>query len=309
MLRQVLYAKIHRAVVTDSNPDYMGSVTIDPVLLEATGMLVNEKILVADCETGARFETYVFRGERGSGGVVVNVFVLGTQAYIDEGALVNTRTDLVTAGSDQSISISAADTTWISGGAFGVAVSTNTEGKVAFAIGLGANVVVKDTRAWIGSGAIVNAAGDIDLNAKAHDSLLFIGGSLALNTGDAGVGASLSIYSLTANTHAYIDSLAGNVTQVTAGGDIIIDADSDDQNGLRLKDKTPVFKWVTADGSYETSGSSALSTGTWYHLVGVFDGNSTGSLYLNGEVTSSKTSCSSWRLSWMMNPMSLLGEA
>ena len=72
MLRQVLYAKIHRAVVTDSNPDYMGSVTIDPVLLEATGMVVNEKILVADCETGARFESYVFRGERGSGSVVVN---------------------------------------------------------------------------------------------------------------------------------------------------------------------------------------------------------------------------------------------
>ena len=80
MLRQVLFAKIHRAVVTDSNPDYMGSVTIDPVLLEATGMLENEKILVADCETGARFETYVFRGERGSGAVVVN----GAAAHLTE---------------------------------------------------------------------------------------------------------------------------------------------------------------------------------------------------------------------------------
>lgn len=72
MIRQVLYAKIHRAVVTDSNPDYMGSVTIDPVLLEATGMVVNEKILVADCENGARFETYIFEGERGSGAIVIN---------------------------------------------------------------------------------------------------------------------------------------------------------------------------------------------------------------------------------------------
>ena len=80
MLRQVLYAKIHRAVVTDSNPDYMGSVTIDPVLLEATGMVVNEKILVADCETGSRVETYVFRGERGSGSVVVN----GAAAHLTE---------------------------------------------------------------------------------------------------------------------------------------------------------------------------------------------------------------------------------
>ena len=72
MLRQLLHSKIHRAVVTDANPDYMGSVTIDPVLLEATGMVVNEKILVADCETGARFETYVFEGRRGSGDVIVN---------------------------------------------------------------------------------------------------------------------------------------------------------------------------------------------------------------------------------------------
>lgn len=72
MIRQVLFAKIHRAVVTDSNPDYMGSATIDPILLEATGMVVNEKILVADCETGTRFETYIFEGERGSGAVVIN---------------------------------------------------------------------------------------------------------------------------------------------------------------------------------------------------------------------------------------------
>ena len=67
-------------MVTDSNPDYMGSVTIDPVLLEATGMVVNEKILVADCETGARFETYVLGGERGSGSVVVN----GAAAHLTE---------------------------------------------------------------------------------------------------------------------------------------------------------------------------------------------------------------------------------
>ena len=72
MLRHVLFAKIHRAVVTDCNPQYMGSVTIDPVLLEATGMVPNEKILLADCETGARFETYIFQGEHGSGDVVVN---------------------------------------------------------------------------------------------------------------------------------------------------------------------------------------------------------------------------------------------
>lgn len=72
MLREVLFAKIHRATVTDCNPDYMGSVTIDPVLLEATGMVVNEKVLVADCENGNRFESYIFQGEPGSGEIRVN---------------------------------------------------------------------------------------------------------------------------------------------------------------------------------------------------------------------------------------------
>jgi aspartate 1-decarboxylase len=72
MLRQILYAKIHRAVVTRCNPDYVGSIVIDPVLLEATGLVLNEKVLVADCENGSRFETYIFEGERGSGAVEVN---------------------------------------------------------------------------------------------------------------------------------------------------------------------------------------------------------------------------------------------
>ena len=72
MLREALYAKIHRAVVTECHPEYMGSITIDPILLEATGMRLNEKVLVADSENGARFETYIFRGERGSGVIGVN---------------------------------------------------------------------------------------------------------------------------------------------------------------------------------------------------------------------------------------------
>ena len=72
MLREVLFAKIHHATVTHCDPEYMGSITIDPVLLEATGMVVNEKVLVADCNNGNRFETYIFRGEPGSGQIMVN---------------------------------------------------------------------------------------------------------------------------------------------------------------------------------------------------------------------------------------------
>jgi aspartate 1-decarboxylase len=72
MLRQALFAKIHQAVVTECHPDYSGSITIDQDLLDVTGMLVNEKVLVADCENGSRFETYIFAGERGSGIIGVN---------------------------------------------------------------------------------------------------------------------------------------------------------------------------------------------------------------------------------------------
>jgi len=72
MLREVLYAMIHRATVTHCNPDYMGSITIDPDLLDATGLRLNEKVLVADVDNAARFETYIFKGERGSGVIGVN---------------------------------------------------------------------------------------------------------------------------------------------------------------------------------------------------------------------------------------------
>jgi len=72
MTREVLFAKIHRATVTYCEPDYMGSITIDEALLEAVGMRPNEKVLVTDITSGSRFETYIFRGERGSGVIGVN---------------------------------------------------------------------------------------------------------------------------------------------------------------------------------------------------------------------------------------------
>lgn len=72
MLREVLFAKIHRAVVTQCEPDYVGSITIDPDLLDAVGLRVNEKVLVADVTNAQRFETYIFKGRRGSGEICVN---------------------------------------------------------------------------------------------------------------------------------------------------------------------------------------------------------------------------------------------
>jgi aspartate 1-decarboxylase len=72
MLRKVLRAKIHRATVTQADPEYVGSITIDRNLLEAVDIAPGECVLVADVDNGNRFETYVFEGQAGSGVICVN---------------------------------------------------------------------------------------------------------------------------------------------------------------------------------------------------------------------------------------------
>ena len=72
MLRKFLHGKIHHARVTECHEEYVGSITIDAELLEATGIRPNEMVLIADMENGNRFETYVFRGEPGSAVIAVN---------------------------------------------------------------------------------------------------------------------------------------------------------------------------------------------------------------------------------------------
>ena len=72
MLTKILKAKIHRAVVTQTEVNYHGSITIDADLLAASGLLPNEAVIVADCENGNRFETYIIPGPRGGGGICVN---------------------------------------------------------------------------------------------------------------------------------------------------------------------------------------------------------------------------------------------
>ena len=67
MLRKMMRAKIHRATITQCDPDYVGSVTIDSDLLRASGIRPNEAVLVLDIDNAVRFETYVIRGEPGSG--------------------------------------------------------------------------------------------------------------------------------------------------------------------------------------------------------------------------------------------------
>jgi aspartate 1-decarboxylase len=68
----MLRAKIHRATVTDANLEYEGSLTVDPVLLEAAGILPYEQVSVSNLNNGERFETYVIPGKRGAGEMVLN---------------------------------------------------------------------------------------------------------------------------------------------------------------------------------------------------------------------------------------------
>ena len=71
-MRWMLRSKIHRATVTEARLDYEGSITIDADLVDRCGMWVGEKVTVAVVETGARLETYILPGERGSGIIALN---------------------------------------------------------------------------------------------------------------------------------------------------------------------------------------------------------------------------------------------
>ena len=72
MKRTMLKSKIHRATVTEANVEYEGSVTIDPLLLEAADILPYEQVDLYDCTNGNRLTTYAIEGERGSGEICVN---------------------------------------------------------------------------------------------------------------------------------------------------------------------------------------------------------------------------------------------
>lgn len=72
MQRQMLKSKIHRATVTGCDPDYVGSLTLDPELMRNADLIANEQVHVWDIDNGARFATYVIEGAPGSGTVQVN---------------------------------------------------------------------------------------------------------------------------------------------------------------------------------------------------------------------------------------------
>ena len=91
---EVLKSKIHRAVITEANLNYVGSITIDENLIEAANIIENEKVQVVNVNNGERLETYVIKGKRGSGicclngpaarkGMVGDILVIISYALLD----------------------------------------------------------------------------------------------------------------------------------------------------------------------------------------------------------------------------------
>ena len=72
MLVEILKSKIHRATVTEANLNYIGSITIDEALMNAAGIMENERVHIVNNNNGARFSTYVIKGEKNSGVVCLN---------------------------------------------------------------------------------------------------------------------------------------------------------------------------------------------------------------------------------------------
>jgi len=72
MMIEVLKSKLHCARVTEANLNYIGSITIDEDLMDAANMIAGEKVQIVDNNNGERFETYIIKGERGSGQICLN---------------------------------------------------------------------------------------------------------------------------------------------------------------------------------------------------------------------------------------------
>ena len=72
MTFDMLYSKIHRATVTDANLNYVGSITIDELLLEASNLMVGQKVEIVNINNGEWFSTYIIKGEKGSNEICLN---------------------------------------------------------------------------------------------------------------------------------------------------------------------------------------------------------------------------------------------
>ncbi|MEK4699211.1 aspartate 1-decarboxylase [Solibacillus sp. FSL R7-0668] len=114
MFRMMMNSKIHRAQVTQADLNYVGSITIDQNLLDAVGMLPNEKVHIVNNNNGARFETYIIAGERGSGVICVNgaaarlvqkgdVVIIISYVYVDNNEIADHQPTVAIMGDNNTI--------------------------------------------------------------------------------------------------------------------------------------------------------------------------------------------------------------
>lgn len=120
MLRTMLKSKIHRATVTHADLHYVGSLTVDRNLLDAASLVPGEQVAVVDVTNGARLETYLIEGERGSGVIGINgaaahlidvgdVVIIISYAHIDDQELASWTPSIVHVDSDNSVTRVGAD--------------------------------------------------------------------------------------------------------------------------------------------------------------------------------------------------------
>ena len=93
MLIEMLYSKIHRATVTDANLNYVGSITIDEELMQASGIREGQKVDILDINNGERFSTYVITGKRGNRDICLNGAAARKVAIGDKVIIVDYKTN------------------------------------------------------------------------------------------------------------------------------------------------------------------------------------------------------------------------
>ncbi|NLA89581.1 MAG: aspartate 1-decarboxylase [Alcaligenaceae bacterium] len=114
MMRIMMNSKIHRAVVTEANLNYIGSVTIDRDIMDAVGLLANEKVAIVNNNNGARLETYVIEGKRGSRVICLNgaaarlvqegdVVIIMSYVYVNDEEAANHRPKVAIMNPDNTI--------------------------------------------------------------------------------------------------------------------------------------------------------------------------------------------------------------
>ena len=113
-MRIMMNSKIHRAVVTEANLNYIGSVTIDRDIMDAVGLLANEKVAIVNNNNGARLETYVIEGKRGSRVICLNgaaarlvqegdVVIIMSYVYVNDEEAANHRPKVAIMNPDNTI--------------------------------------------------------------------------------------------------------------------------------------------------------------------------------------------------------------